>query len=247
MYRNHCNDPFSITEFYGTSSSDFGTAKLCDNNLQTYFLGNGSTLVPNILFNFGTQVYVDSIIIVHDLNSVGTLYVKAGDSNPPVTATYGLPIQGSTGTSVNFFSPEVSYIYWQLFADGTNMGTPIRINEVFIGKRDTFSVNPSYPFKKEIEASTIVTESEKGQRKVYHKYTKQRWGFDYSSISDSLNGTFNKIKGHCSGSYRPFYFCEDIDDNKFDTHFVRFVKNSYKHINTMVDCHDVSFSLEEEL
>ncbi len=246
FYRNHCADPVSITEVNGTSNTDYGTSQIADNNLQTYFLGNTIPSVPNVLFNFGTQIYVDSVIVVHNMNA-GTLYINAGDTNPPSTITYGLPILSSTGTSMNFFSPEVSYTYWQLFANGTNMNTPVKINEIFIGKRDTFSSNPEYSFKKYIDSSTIVTESEKGQRKVYHKYTKQKWDFSYPDVTDALNGTFNKIRNFCVGSYKPFFFCEDIDDNKFETHFVRFVKNSYKHVEEKQGCHNIEFSLEEEV
>lgn len=251
MYRNHCNDAFGITETLGTSNSDFGTSKLADNNLQTYWSTNlitpGPGTVANIIFNFGTQIYVDSLIVVHNLNENGTLYMKAGDTNPPVTATYGLPILGSTGTSVNYFSPEVPYIYWQLFCNGTKLSEVTKIKEVFIGKRDTLSVNPQYPFRSEIEAYTILTESEKGQRKVYHKYTKSKWDFEYPAIPGSLNGTFNKIRSYCGGSYRPFYMCIDTDDDKFETYMVRFIKNSYNHQEVAYNVHNISFGLEEEL
>lgn len=246
-YRNHCIDSTTITEVYGTSNSDYGTSKLVDNNLQSYFLANGITSKPSILFNFGTQVYVDSLIVIHNLNETGTLYIKAGDTIPPITEVYGLPILGSTGTSMNYFTPEVPYTYWQLFTDGTNMNTPVKINEVFIGKRDVFPVNPEYSFSKEMDSSTIITESEKGQRKIYHKYTKQKWNFSYPSIDVTLEGTFNKIRNYCGGSYKPFFMCLDKDDNKFETYFTRFIKNSYKHTEIAYNTFDISFSLEEEL
>ena len=251
MYRNHCNDTTSITETLGTSNSDFGTSKIADNNLQSYWSTNlitpGPGTVANVIFNFGTQIYVDSLIVVHNLNETGTLYIKAGDTNPPVTATYGLPLLGSTGTSVNFFSPEVPYTYWQLFTNGTKLSEVTKIKEVFIGKRDTLSVNPQYPFRKEIEAYTILTESEKGQRKVYHKYTKSKWDFNYPVIDEATFGTLNKIRNYCGGSYRPLWMCLDKDDDKFATYFVRFEKNSFAHSEIMDGIFDVSFSLEEEL
>lgn len=245
-YRNHCIDPTNITESYGTSNSDYGTSKLADGNLQSYWSANGAIAIPNILFNFGTQIYVDSLIVIHNMTT-GTLYMNAGNTNPPSTITYGLPILSSTGTSMNYFSPEVPYTYWQLFANGTNMNIPVKINEIFIGKRDTFPVNPEYSFKKEINSSTIVTESEKGQKKVYHKYAKQKWDFSFPSIDSALEGTFNKIRNYCGGSYKPFFMCLDKDDNKFETYFTRFIKNSYKHSEIAYNIFDVSFSLEEEL
>ena len=37
MYKNLCDNPSAITEIFGTSNTDFGTNKLADNNLQSYF------------------------------------------------------------------------------------------------------------------------------------------------------------------------------------------------------------------
>ena len=247
-----CESPSVITDTWGTSnSSDFGTSKLADNNLQSYWstqgISPGPGTVANILFTMGSAVYADSIIVVHNLNESGTLYIKAGDTNPPTTATYPLPILGSTGTSVNFFSPTVAYNFWQLFTDGTKLSEVVKIKEVFIGKRDELSVNPQYPFHKEIESSTIVTESEKGQKKVYHKYTKQSWSFEYPSVDEATFGTLSKIRNYCGGSYRPFWMCLDKDDNPYETYFVRFIKNSFKQQEIAYNVYDVSFSVEEEL
>ena len=100
-YKNLCEAPSKITDLYGTSNSLFGTAKLNDNNLSSYWSSNSITNA-NILFDFGSNVYVDSLIAVHNLTGVGTLYINAGDTNPPTTVAYGLPILGSTGTSMNF-------------------------------------------------------------------------------------------------------------------------------------------------
>ena len=250
-YKNFCESPSVITETWGTTNSDFGTSKLADNNLQSFWttqgISPGPGTVANILFTMGSAVYVDSLIVVHNLNETGTLYVKAGDTNPPTTITYPLPILGNTGTSINFFSPIVSYNFWQLFADGTKLSEVTKIKEVFIGKRDTLSVNPQYPFRKEIEAYTILTESEKGQRKVYSKYTKQRWGFEYPAIDEATFGTLNKIRNYCGGSYRPLWMCLDKDDDKFATYMVRFMKNSFKSTEIIDGIYDVSFGIEEEL
>mgnify|MGYP001570880695 CR=1 FL=1 len=250
-YKNFCENASTITETWGTSNGDMGTSKLCDNNLQSYWetkgISPGPGTVANVIFGMGSQVYVDSLIVIHNLNETGTLYIMAGNTTPPTTTSYGLPILGSTGTSINFFSPEVAYSFWQIFADGTKLSESVKIKEVFIGKRDTLSVNPQYPFRKEIEAYTILTESEKGQRKVYHKYTKQRWGFEYPAIDEATFGTLNKIRNFCGGSYRPFWMCLDFDDDKFATYMVRFMKNSYKHQEIIDGIHDISFSVEEEL
>ena len=250
-YKNFCESPSVITETWGTTNSDFGTSKLADNNLQSFWttqgISPGPGTVANILFTMGSAVYVDSLIVVHNLNETGTLYVKAGDTNPPTTITYPLPILGNTGTSINFFSPIVSYNFWQLFADGTKLSEVTKIKEVFIGKRDTLSVNPQYPFRKEIEAYTILTESEKGQRKVYSKYTKSKWDFSYPAIDEATFGTLNKIRNYCGGSYRPLWMCLDKDDDKFATYMVRFMKNSFKSTEIIDGIYDVSFGIEEEL
>lgn len=253
MYKNMCEFPSVITETWGTTNSDFGTAKLADNNLQSYWstqgISPGPGTVANILFDMGSAIYADSLIVVHNMN-VGTLFFGAGGTTPifgTSDAFYGLPIYGNTGTSVNYLANPVGFRYWRLFCNGTKLTEITKIKEVFIGKRDTFPINPEYPFRKEIESSTIVTESEKGQRKVYHKYTKQRWGFSYPGISEAVNGTMNKIRDFCGGSYRPLWMCLDKDDDKFATYFVRFVKNSFKTIEIIDNVHDVEFSVEEEL
>lgn len=250
MIKNLCERPYILTETYGTSNSEFGTNKAIDNNLQTYFLSNGVNPGPgtvvSILFDMGSAVYADSLIVVHNM-SAGTLFIGAGASIPiygTADAFYGLPIYGNTGTSVNFLNNVVNYRYWKLFANDTSL---IRINEVFIGRRDVFPVNPSYPFRKEIDASTIITESEKGQKQVYHKYTRRTWEFSYPSIDSATYGTFLKIRNHCGGNYRPFYFCEDIDANKFETVFCRFGRNSFQSTEISYNIYDLSFRIEEEL
>ena len=56
-----------------------------------------------------------------------------------------------------------------------------------------------------------------------------------------------KIRKYCSGSYKPFFVCFDIDDNKFETHFVRFGKNGFKHKEESYGNHSINLRLEEEL
>src|SRR3990167_4454892 len=168
MYRNLCQNPSSITETFGTSNSLFGTNRLADGDLQSYWEADRITTpvgtVVNILFDMGSSVNVDSLIVIHNMNEAGTMYFMAGDTNPTITGTYSLPILGSTGTSMSFLTNPVTLRYWKLFANGTNLSEAIKLKEIFIGKRDTFSVNPEYPFKREADSSTIVTISEKGQK-----------------------------------------------------------------------------------
>ena len=173
------------------------------------------------------------------------MYYMAGDTNPP-TGTYSLPILGSTGTSMNFLTNPVNFRYWKLFANGTNLSEQIKINEIFIGKRDTFSVNPEYPFKCETDSSTIATISEKGQKKVYFKYDRLKWGFKYQAIDEATYGTMLKIRKYCSGSYKPFFVCFDIDDNPYETFFVRFGKNGFKNKEINHNIHDIEIGIEEE-
>jgi len=253
MYKNLLENVSSITETFGTSDSDFGTNRLADNNLQSYWktwgISPGPGTVANILFDMGSSVSVDSLIVIHNMN-IGTLFFGAGGTNPSfgtADAFYGLAINGSTGTSINYLDSPVSFRYWKLFINGTNMSESTKIREVFIGKRDELPINPEYPFRKEIEAFTILTESEKGQRAVYQKYTKQKWNFSYPAIDSATFGTLNKIRNFCNGSYKPLWFCIDRAENKFETFFARFLKNSYKHTEIMYGIHDIEFSLEEEI
>lgn len=251
MYKNFCESPLNVTSTYGTSNPDYSVDKLHDNNLQTWFSSDRVITPPGdvvtVTFDFGSAVYVDTLIVVHNIGTVGTMYINAGNTNPPTTSTFGMPIIGSTGTSMCYENSPVSYRYFKLFANGTKLSETTKIKEMFIGKRDTFSINPEYPFNKGLDTVTIVNESDKGQKSTYNRYTKQNWLFNYSAIDNSLNGTFNKIRNYCKGSYKPFWFCEDYENNKTETFFVRFQKNSFKHSEIVDDTHEVSFGIEEEL
>ena len=277
MYKNLCLSADAITETYGTTNSDYGTANLIDNNLKTTWNLDKLDLLnqpyASVVFDMGSSVYVDSLIVVHNSNS-GTMYFLASDttsfefftespfvigdtpyvlSDTPLnygnalSGIYGLPIFGSTGTSMHYISTPVSYRYWGLFIGGTNFSDLVEINEVFVGKRDVFPINPEYPFDRELDSSTIVTESEKGQKKVYHKYSRNKWAFNYSAIDDALYGTMNKIRNYCNGSYKPFWLCIDTDDNKYETYFCRFGRNGFKHAEVSYGIHNVGIQVEEEL
>src|SRR4030067_895276 len=119
MYHNLCQNPLSITEIFGTSNSLFGTNRLADGDLQSYWeadrIATPVGTVVNILFDMGSSVNVDSLIVIHNMNETGTMYFMAGDPNPPI-GTYSLPILGSTGTSMNFLTNPVTLRYWKLFA-----------------------------------------------------------------------------------------------------------------------------------
>ena len=254
MYHNLCQNPASITETFGTSNSLFGTNRLADGDLQSYWLSTSVGTVISILFDMGSAVWADTFIVVHNLPVVNneplagtfTLYLNAGNTNPPIASTYYLSNPASLGTSM-YYGSAVNYRYFRLLSYGTSFNEQIKINEIFIGKRDTFNVNPEYPFKRETDSSTIVTISEKGQKKVYHKYTRTNWELSYPSIDEITYGTMLKIRKYCSGSYKPFFVCFDIDDNKFETFMVRFGKNGFKHKEESYGNHSINLRLEEEL
>src|SRR3990170_8195909 len=146
MYKNKCESPYAIYDISGTSNTDYGTSELCDFNLQTEFRTKNINTAASITFDFGSVVSVDSLIVIHNLNETGTLYIKAGDTNPPTTVTYGLPILGYTGTSMNYLDSAVDYRYWNIYGDGNNFTEITKIKEIFIGKRNELSVNPAYSF-----------------------------------------------------------------------------------------------------
>ena len=254
MYKNMCQNPATITETFGTSNSLFGTNRLADGDLQSYWLSRSTGTVISILFDMGSAVWADSFIVVHNLPVVNnepsagtfTLYLNGGNTNPPITSTYYLSNPASLGTSM-YYGTAINYRYFRLLSYGTSFNEQTKINEIFVGKRDTFSVNPEYPLKKEMDSSTIVTISEKGQKKVYHKYTRTNWELSYPSIGEEIYGTMLKIRKYCNGSYKPFWVCFDIDDNPYETFFVRFGKNGFKNKEINYNIHDVSIRLEEEL
>ena len=254
MYHNKAENPLSITEIFGTSNTDFGSSRLADNNLKSYWASNSIGTIASILFDMGSSIWSDTFIAVHNLPVVNTepaagtytLYLNAGNTNPPTTATYYLSNPASLGTSM-YYGTEVNYRYFRLLSYGTSFNEQTKFYEIFIGKRDVLSVNPEYPFGRGIDSSTIVTESEKGQKKVYHKYSRNKWNFKYSAIDEATWGTMRKIRSFCGGSYKPFFFCIDSDNNKFETFFCRFGKNSFRHQEVSYNIHDIAFSVEEEL
>lgn len=246
MYKNKVEDIYGMTETYGTANGDYGTANLGDNDLSSYYAAQGPDSLTKVLFDFGSAVTIDTLVVVHNIDSAtsGTAYFNVGDTNPPITATYGVPVVSTTGTSAKYLVSSITYRYFELNAIAGTRFT--KINEVYIGKRDVFPVNPEYPFKKELIESNIDTLSEKGKIFSYNKYSRLKWDFVYSSINDALYGTMNNMKKICSGGYKPFFLCIDSDDNLLETFFVKFVKNSWKHTEIIDGIHDIYFSVDEE-
>lgn len=246
MYKNKISNVVSMTETYGTVNGDYGTANLADNNIQSYYASQGPDGLTKVLFDFGSSVTVDSFIVLHNTDGSigGTVYFGVGDTNPPVTTYVGVPVVNITGTSAKFLTSPITYRYFQLHAIAGTRFT--KINEVFIGKRDVFSINPEYPFKKELTMNNIITQSEKGKKFVYNKYDRLKWGFKYPAIDDTLYGTLSNMRDFCGGSYKPFFMCIDKDDNLLETFFVRFINNSWKHTEISYGVHDIEFSIEEE-
>lgn len=251
MYKNLCESPLNVTATYGTSNPDYNIDKLHDNNLQTWFSSDRIITptgdVVTVTFDFGSAVYADTFITVHNINTTGTMYFKAGDTNPPTTETHGLPLINSTGTSMKYMSSPIYYRFFKLFANGTKLSEVTKIKEMFIGKRNTLLINPEYPFSRGSDSVTIVNESEKGQKSTYHRYNRHKWAFNYTAVDSSINDALNNVRNYCKGSYKPFWFCEDYSDNIVDTFFCRFQGNSFKHSEVMDGVHDVQFAIEEEL
>lgn len=173
---------------------------------------------------------------------------KAGTSNPPLNASYSLPVsEDFIGTSMNYLGSAVSYRYWQLFVGAANFDNNISINEVFIGKRLELSINPEYPFKKNLDISDIELSVPSGKKYVYNKYNRINWEFSYPGLDSDDFNNLEIMRGYCKGSYTPMWMCIDRDDNKFDTKFTRLKKNSWKKKEVSYQVYDVSFSVEEDL
>lgn len=247
LYKNKCVNASKIVDIVGTNNiTDHGSSFAMDYNLQSEWRSNAINATLDFRFDFGSSVYVDSLLVVHNLNS-GTMYFNAGNTYPPSTISYGMPLLGNTGTSMNYLANAVNYRYWSLIADGTKLNDVIKLKEIFIGKRDELSVNPEYPFEKELNVTTIVPQSEAGHKFTYKKYDKLRYNFKYNGIDSNTFGTLSLIRDLCSGSYKPFWMCIDKDYNKFDTKMFRIVKGSWKVQEVIHNVYDCSFSVEEEL
>ena len=208
--------------------------------------GTANLIYASVTFDFGSAVYVDSLIVVHNMDR-GTMYFNAGNGNPPAYTSYGMPVLNSTGTSINYIDSVTPFRYWQLFAGGDVFDDVIKINEVFIGKRIELPINPEWPFNIETNVMTIDTQSQSGHKYIYRKYDKTKWNFLYNGLDQTEFDTLNNIRSFCNNTYLPFWMCIDRDYNKFDTKFVRFSKGSWKYSEVAYKIYDINFSVEEEL
>lgn len=250
-YKNFIEDVSDILDLYGTTdNTNFGTAKIADFDLNTSFRSNGVAGLygtTTIRFNFGSSVYVDSLIAVHNFTT-GTIYIQASGTADGNDATYGLPIDsGIAGTSVKFLTSPVSFKYWKLFMAGNTSDGYHELKEAFIGKKLTLNENPSYPFEPNVIEDTIMNMAEKGQRFIYHNFSRKTWELNYEGITESSYLALSKMRRYCRGSYKPLWFCIDYDNDPLEIFFTRMIGNEFSYKELTVDVWDVSFRLEEEL
>ena len=135
MYKNHAETAQWVVDTLGHPYPIYGTANLADNNLQSYFRGGTHYSSARFVMSFGSAIYVDTIIAIHNLNRLtgnnGTFTIFAGNSYPPSAYQSALPVVSNYGTSVKYFNSPIAYRYFEFWASGTQ-GIPdgfVRINE----------------------------------------------------------------------------------------------------------------------
>ena len=216
-YKNLLENVTKISELYGTTdSTNFGTSKIADFDLNTSFRSNGVSGIygtTTIQYDFGSSVYVDTLIAVHNFTT-GTVYVKAGGTSDPNDMTYGLPVDGGVaGTSIRYLATPVAFRYWKLYMEGSITGGYHELNEMFLGKRLSLTENPSYPFGQKAVEDIIINEAEKGQRFIYHNFSRKSWDLTFESINQDNYENLIKMRRYCGGMYKPLWFCIDADDD----------------------------------
>ncbi len=247
LYKNKLENVTSITE--SESTPGWGTAYLYDDDINSAFRGDvhyfTMTGTTTILCNFGSAVYMDSVICVNNMPYNGTMWLTGGTIASALDFTTGVPIDG-LGTSHKYFGNQ-GYQYWKLWMHGQTSKRQHQVNELFLGKRTTISEMPSYPFSETIEESTIDLISEKGNKWVYQNYERKIWSFNFEGVNATTENNLYSLYKYVRKNTQPFWFCINPDINPLDINFVRFRDNSFLSDEITKSIFDISLEIEEEI
>ena len=244
LCKNFINDAVRITE--NCVSTGFGTFYLHDDDLNSVFRGtntlHGTTWVR---FDFGSAVYLDSVACITNLSSFGTLVIRAGNTTAVMNQAFGIPLDGY-GTSHKFFGNN-GYQYWRLDLTGATGIGKHQINELFLGKRISITEMPTYPLENGIEEDTTELVSERGQKWIYHNYSREYWVLNFESInSDNENKLYNMYRSVRKDT-QPFWMALDPENNPNDIKFVRLRDSSFLSEEITKNTFDVSLEIEKEI
>lgn len=240
LYKNRISDAASITE--NSSRPYYGTAFLADNDLNSVYRGTSGNGTTTILFTFGSAISIDSIAIISNLISSGTMVLRAGTIASVGDQVFGVPLDGY-GTSYKYIGNQI-YKYFRLDLFGATGIGKHQCNEVFIGKRLSISEMPSYPLENSVEEDTTELTSERGQKWIYSNYERESWNFLFEGVNATTeNGLYNMYK-YCGKNTQPFWMALDPENNPNDIKYVRFKDNAFLSDEITKNIFDISLELE---
>ena len=244
LYKNLIDNVTSISE--NTSQLGWGTAYLYDGDLNSAFRGTSTvTGTTTVLFNFGSAVYMDSVVCINNLTSTGTCWLLGGTIASVGDFTTGIPIDG-LGTSYKYFGNQ-GFQYWKFNMKGATAISQHQVNELFLGKRTTISEMPSYPFSETIEESTIDLISEKGNKWVYQNYERKIWSFNFEGVNATTENALYKMYKYCRKNTQPLWMLLDPDNDPLNIKFVRFQSNAFLSEEITKNIFDITMGLEQEI
>lgn len=244
LYKNLINNVTSITE--NQSSPGWGTAFLYDGDINSVFRGIATAIgTTTVLFNFGSAVYMDSVVCVSNLILSGTMILRAGTISSVGNQAFGIPIDG-LGTSHKFFDNN-GYQYWRLDLYGTTAFGKHQINEIFLGKRLSIAEMPSYLLNNSIEEDTTELISERGQKWIYHNCEKEGWIFNFESVNATTENDLLLMYKFVRKNTQPFFMALDPDNNPNNIKYVRFKDNSFLSDEVTKNVFDLTMEIEEEI
>ena len=250
LYKNKIEEATSITESETSGDPGWGTTQFYDYDLNSAFRGDAHYFVQGvgttfIRFNFGSAVYMDSVVSVLNLNNTGTCWITAGTIVSCGDFTTGIPLDG-LGTAHKYFGNQ-AFQYWKFNMMGVTANGPHQINELFLGKRTSIQEMPSYPFENGIEENTIDLISERGQKWVYPNYNREYWILNFEGVNASTENNLFKMYKFCRKDTQPFWMLLDPDNNPLDIKFIRFKNNSFLSEEITKNIFDISMEVEKDI
>ncbi len=247
LYKNKLENVTSITESEFTPG--WGTAFLYDNDLNSAFRGDvhyfTMTGTTTVLFNFGSAVYMDSVVCVNNMPYNGTMWLTGGTISSALDFTTGIPIDG-LGTSHSYFGNQ-GYQYWKLWMHGQTANRTHQINELYLGKRTSITEMPSYPFENNIEENSIDLISERGQRWVYQNYVRKNAILNFEGVNATTESALFNMYKFVRKDTIPFWVCLNPDNSPLDINYVRFRDSAFLSDEITKNIFDITIELEKEL
>ena len=243
LYKNLLDNVTKVTE--SSTVSQYGTAYLWDNDLNSVYRGTSGNGTSTILFDFGSAVYMDSVFCISNLTTSGTLVLRAGTISTVGDQVFGLPIDGY-GTSHKFFGNQ-GYRFWRLDAFGVTAIFKHQINECFLGRRLSISEMPSYPLQNSIEEDTVELISERGQKWIYSNYERESWVFNFEGVNNTTESNLYNMYRYVKKNTQPFWMNLDPDNNPNNMRYVRFKEGAFLSEEVTKNIFDLTMEIESEI